>query len=100
MAPDKVDFSKGESPMTDLQFTAYVELRDKFEALLQEAAGLSSVPPARSDAALSDYQFRRFEQVRDKNEELNSELKLLRKENARLKLQIELLQSSYKVNRL
>jgi len=100
MTPDKVDFSKGESPMTDLQFTAYVELRDKYEALVQDAAGLSFVPPARAETAFSDYQFKRFEQVRDKNEELNSEIALLRKENARLKLQVELLQSSYKVNRL
>ena len=100
MTPDSVDFSKGESPMTDLQFTAYVELRDKYEALLQEAAGESLAPPAKADSAFSDYQFRRFEQVRDKNEELNGEIALLRKENSRLKLQIELLQSSYKVNRL
>jgi len=100
MTPNNVDFSKGESPMTDLQFTAYVELREKYEALLKEAAGSSLVPPTKAEAALSDYQFRRFEQVRDKNEELSGEIALLRKENSRLKLQIELLQSSYKVHRL
>jgi len=100
MAPDTVNFSKGESPMTDLQFTAYTELREKYEALLHEAAGMSLVPKSKTEDALSDYQFKRFEQVRDRNEELNGEIALLRKENARLKLQIELLQSSYKINRL
>ena len=101
MAPDTVDYSKGESPMTDMQFAAYTELRDKYEALLLEAAGgLSIVPSGKSDLSFSDYQFKRFEQVRDKCEELGSEIAALRKENSRLKLQVELLQSSYKVTRL
>jgi len=100
MAPDTVDISKGESPMTDLQFTAYAELRDKYEALLQEVAGESLVPSGKAEFSLSDYQFKRFEQVRDKCEELTSEIALLKKENARLKLQVELLQSSYRVTRL
>jgi len=99
MAPDTVDISKGESPMTDLQFTAYTELRDKYEALLQEMAGVSIAPSGKADFTLSDYQFKRFEQVRDKCEDLSKEVALLRKENARLKLQVELLQSSYKVSR-
>ena len=99
MAPDTVDTLKGESPMTDLQFTAYVELREKYEVLLREAEGSSLVPPDKAKTVLSDYQFKRFEQVRDRCEELNSEIALLRKENSRLKLQLELLQGSYKVNR-
>jgi len=98
MAPDTVDYSKGETPMTDLQFAAYTELRDKYEALLLETAGgLSLVTAGKSDPVFSDYQFKRFEEVRDKCEELASEIVKLRKENSRLKLQVELLQSSYRI---
>jgi seryl-tRNA synthetase len=101
MAPDPADFAKGESPMTDLQFNAYIELRDKYEALLQELAELRRRAPASASAhvaeeSTSDYQFQKYEQLRNKNEDLNKEIALLRKENARLKMQIDMLMSNSK----
>ena len=91
MAADTVDYAKGESPMTDLQFTAYVELRDKYEALL----ALRLEPPDRPDEAVNETLFRRYEQVRDKCEELSNELALLRKENAGLLMQLDMRKSAY-----
>jgi len=99
MAPETVDYAKGESPMTDFQFTAYLELREKYESLLQEVVELRLVPISNSESGVSDYQFQRFEEIRDKNEELNNELAVMRKENTRLKMQVELLKTSYGVNR-
>jgi len=91
VAAENVDFAKGESAMTDLQFTAYIELRDKYEALLQ----MKLEPPARtSEESVSDYQFKRFEQVRDRCEELNSEVAELREENSRLKIQVNMLRNN------
>jgi len=89
MAADTIDYTKGETPMTDKQFLAYVELRDKYEALLQ----LRVAPPGKTDDVLSDYQFKRYEQIRDKCEKLGNELILLRKENASLKMQVDMLKS-------
>ena len=85
--------------MTDLQFTAYMELRDKYETLLQEIASLRLAPPGAAGGTLSDYQFQRFEEVRDRCEELNKEITVLKRENTRLKMQVELLKTSYGVNR-
>ena len=100
MTPDTVDYAKGETPMTDLQFTAYVELRDKYETLLQEATELRYSLPPKSEEAASDYQFQRYEQVRDRCEELDKELTMLRKENAKLKMQLEMYKASSKKVRL
>ena len=96
MAPDTVDYSKGETPMTDEQFKAYVELRDKYEALLE----LRVKPQIADDDSVSDYQFKRFEQLRDEHEELRNELALLRKENAGLKMQLDMFKSSSRRYRL
>lgn len=76
--------------MTDQQFSAYVELRDKYEALLE----LRLSPPSKEDDAVSDYQFRRFEQLRDECESLKAELAQLRKENAGLKMQLDMIKYS------
>jgi len=100
MAPETVDSSKGDSQMTDIQFTAYVELRDKYETLLQEAVALRLKPSVAAESTVSDYQFQRFEEVRDKCEELNNELIAMKKENIRLKMQVELLRTGYGANRL
>ena len=86
--------------MTDLQFTAYVELRDKYETLLQEATELRYSLPQKAEDVVSDYQFQRYEQVRDRCEELDKELSLLRKENAKLKMQLEMFKTSSKRIRL
>ena len=91
MAADTVDYTKGESPMTDLQFTAYVELRDKYEALL----ALRIEPPKSEEEPVNETLFRSYEQVRDKCEELGNELALLRKENAGLRLQLDMRKSAY-----
>ena len=90
MAADSIDFAKGESPMTDLQFSAYVELRDKYEALLE----LRCKPPNKIEEAASDYQFKRYEELRDRYDDLNNEVMTLRRENARLKLQVDMFKSS------
>ena len=97
MAPDKnnADFTKGEEPMTDLQFTAYAEMRDKYEALLQEVIVLRVAAEKRSEGD-SDYQFRQYEEMRDKVEDLGKEISSLRRENARLKMQEDMFKSSYK----
>ena len=96
MAPETVDYSKGETPMTDEQFKAYVELRDKYEALLE----LRVKPQGVADDTASDYQFKRFEQLRDEHEELRNEIALLRKENAGLRMQLEMFRSSARRYRL
>ena len=90
MMPDVVDFEKGETPMTDLQFSAYVELRNKYDALVREMDGLRKVESRPNDEGMSDYQFRRYEKLRDKCEELGRELTQLYEENARLKIQLEM----------
>ena len=92
MAPDTVNYAKGETPMTDQQFSAYVELRDKYEALLE----LRLSPPNKEEDAVSDYQFKRFEQLRDECEGLKTVVAQLRKENAGLKMQLEMIKSSSK----
>jgi len=91
MAANTVDCAKGESPMTDLQFTAYVELRDKYEALLS----LRLEPPKSEDTPVNETLFQRYEQIRDKCEELGNELALLRKENAGLRMQLDMRKSAY-----
>jgi len=96
MADDTSGFAKGESPMTDLQFSAYVELRDKYEALLE----LRLAPSIKADDTVNDYQFKRYEQLRDKCDKLSGELDSLRKENATLKLQMDMLKSNAKKYRL
>jgi len=96
MADDTVNYSKGETPMTDMQFTAYVELRDKYEALLE----MRLAPQTKADDTVNDILFQRYEQVRDKCEELSNELALLRKENAGLQMQLDMLKSTYRRHRL
>jgi hypothetical protein len=96
MEQEIVNYAKGETPMTDMQFTAYVELRDKYETLLQEATELRYALPQKADEPASDYQFQRYEQARDRCEELDRELTVLRRENAKLKIQIEMYKSSNK----
>jgi len=96
MANDTVNYLKGETPMTDMQFTAYVELRDKYEALLE----MRLAPPSNADDTVNDVLFQRYEQIRDKCEELSNELVLLRKENAGLQMQLDMLKSTYRRHRL
>jgi len=92
MAPENVNYAKGETPMTDQQFAAYVELRDKYEALLE----LRIAPIKEAEDAISDYQFKRYEQLRDECEGLKAEIAMLRKENADLSMQLDMLKYSIK----
>jgi len=78
--------------MTDQQFAAYVELRDKYEALLE----LRIAPLSKAEDAASDYQFKRYEQLRDECEGLKTEIALLRKENTGLRMQLDMFKSSAK----
>ena len=105
MAQNNAVLAKGESPMTDLQFTAYIEIRNKYEALLQEVVALrmgsAQVKTEDTDGkeVVSDYQFQRYEQLRDKCEALSAELASMRKENTKLKLQVEMLKSSFRISK-
>ena len=106
MRNKSTDTVKGEAAMTDFQFKAYIELRDKYEAAVKEleslrkkgeiqaeiAAEVQAMTGARDDG-MSDYQFQRYEKLRDKCEEMAHENALLREENAKLKVQAEMLKS-------
>ena len=87
------DSAKGETSMTDYQFRAYVELRDKYDALLQEMNSLRRNDPQVADDGMTDYQFKRYEKLRDKYEEMKLELSLLREENIKLQIQAEMLRT-------
>lgn len=99
MAPIPAHLKKGETPMTDLQFTAYMDIRDKYEALLQETIALRLAPQGKASDNVDDYQFKKYEEVRDECEQLRTELTALHKENTRLRMQVELLKSGYNVDR-
>ena len=88
-----VDYAKGEASMTDYQFKAYIELRDKYDALLNEMNQIRQKEPQTGEEGMTDYQFRRYEKLRDKYEDMRHELFLLREENAKLKIQTEMLKT-------
>ena len=89
-------FAKGEGSMTDLQFSAYVELRDKYEALLKEVVVLRLSAEKKVDSEEADYRFRQYEELRDKCDELSKDLTAMRRENARLRMQEDIFKNSYK----
>ena len=91
MRNNPVNYAKGETPMTDLQFNAFIELQNKYDDLIQEVALMRRAKPNRDDDGMTDYQFKRYEKIRDKCEELSREVALLREENARLKVHSEML---------
>ena len=108
MRNKSADTVKGEAAMTDFQFKAYMELRDKYDAAMRELellrkkqetqAELQAEVQAKTtvsgdDGSMSDYQFQRYEKLRDKCEEMAHENALLREENAKLKVQAEMLKS-------
>lgn len=94
------DAAKGDAAMTDFQFKTYIELRDKYDEAVRELELLRKKSETYKEKetknvneGVSDYQFQRYEKLRDKCEELSHELALLREENARLKVQAEMLKS-------
>ena len=87
------DIERGEASMTDYQFKAYIELRDKYDALLNEMNQLRQKEPQSGEEGMTDYQFRRYEKLRDRYEDMRHELLLLREENAKLKIQAEMLKT-------
>ena len=93
MRDSPVNYAKGETPMTDLQFNAFIELQDKYNNLVQEISLMRRAKPRREEDGMSDYQFQRYEKIRDKCEELVREVTLLREENARLKVHSEVLKN-------
>ena len=93
MRGKSVDYSEGESSMTDYQFKAYIELRDKYDALLQEVNQSRHQEPCNDQDGMTDYQFRRYEKLRDKCEQMSHELALLREENIKLQIQTEMLKA-------
>jgi len=88
-----VDHIEGEASMTDFQFKAYIELRDKYDALVQENNLLRQKEIAGDQDGMTDYQFRRYEKLREKFEEMSHELSLLREENIKLQIQTEMLKA-------
>ena len=93
MRSKSFDHSEGESSMTDFQFKAYIELRDKYDALVQEMNQLRQKETSDGQDGMSDYQFRRYEKLRDKYEEASHQLALLREENIKLQIQAEMLRT-------
>ena len=94
MMPSKpVDNAEGEATMTDYQFRAYIELRDKYDTLLLEMDQLRQKTSQTADDGMTDYQFRRYEKLRDKYEEISHELAMLREENIKLQIQTEMLRT-------
>ena len=91
MRDNVVNYAKGETPMTDLQFNAFIELQRKYDDLLQEVSLLRRAKPRRDDDGMTDYQFKRFEKMRDKCEELTREVAILREENVKLQIRSEVL---------
>ena len=87
------DAAKGEASMTDYQFKAYVELRDKYDALLLETEQLRKNEPEAVEDGMTDYQFRRYEKLRDKYEEMKVEMAMLREMNVKLQIQIEMMRA-------
>ena len=93
MRSKPVDNAEGEASMTDYQFRSYIELRDKYDALVLELNQLRQNTPHTADDGMTDYQFRRYEKLRDKYEEVSHELALLREENIKLQIQTEMLRA-------
>ena len=87
------DSMRGDASMTDYQFQAYVELRDKYDALLQEMNSLLRKDESIADDGMSNYQFKRYEKLRDKYEEARREIAVLREENIKLQIQAEMLRT-------
>ena len=88
-----VNSAKGETNMTDYQFRTYVELRDKYDAVLLELEQLRQKAPQTVDDGMTDYQFRRYEKLRDKYEELKVELAMQREVNVKLQIQVEMMRT-------
>ena len=93
MRSKSIDDAKGEASMTDYQFKAYIELRDKYDALVLDINQMRQREPHNADDGMTDYQFRRYEKLRDRCEEMKQEITLLREENAKLKIQAEMLKA-------
>ena len=91
MRKNPVNYAKGETPMTDLQFNAFVELQNKYVSLLQEVNVLRRAKPRSGDDGMTDYQFKRYEKLREKCEELTREVAILREENVKLQVRSEVL---------
>ena len=93
MRSKSVDYAKGDASMTDYQFRAYIDLRDKYDALVQDMNQLRQKESSNGEDGMTDYQFRRYEKLRDECEELRREIYLLREENTKLKIQSEMLKA-------
>ena len=93
MSGKSVDTVRGEASMTDYQFKAYIDLRDKYDAVVQELNQLRVEETQTAEIPMTDYQFRRYEKLRDKYEDMRVELSLLREENSKLKIQAEMLKA-------
>ena len=87
------DLVKGEATMTDYQFKAYVDLRDKYDALLLEMDQLRQSQPQNPEDGMTDYQFRRYEKLRERYEEMKLEVAMLRETNVKLQIQVEMMRA-------
>ena len=84
--------------MTDLQFNAYVELRNKYDALAQELNELRWAGQRRAEEG-GEYLFTRYEEMRDKCEEFAREVAALREENSKLKMRLGMSKAFQKGNK-
>jgi len=85
MSVDTIDYEKGETPMTDLQFLEYKRVSDELTEARREIEMLRGSQGASDSDGMTDYQFQEFNKLwdernalRDENEVLKKELELLR----------------------
>ena len=93
MNNNSADKTKGEAAMTDYQFKTYVELRDKYDALLLEMDQLRLNSTITTEDGMTDYQFKRYEKLRERYEELKLEVSMLREVNVKLQIQVEMMRA-------
>ena len=69
MSQDSVNYAKGETPMTDLQYQDMEALRKERDALKAEMALLKTQGFQPGETGMTDYQFKAYEALRDKREQ-------------------------------
>ena len=73
MSQDSVDYAKGETPMTDLQYQDMKALREENYALKAEMALLKTQGFQPGETGMTDYQFEAYVKVRDERDALRLE---------------------------
>ena len=77
MAHDSVDYAKGETPMTDLQFKEFQRLILREQELLLENSRLKEGANNQSGGNMTDKQFEAYVEMRDERDALKVKLEAL-----------------------